>query len=102
LHHYNCDESLTNINGNDKFEVLLDTLQKLEKRLGQKINNLESEIHETKIELYNEKMIRGENEALNKSSVNDQSSAVNKLLTKDNARLKKENDSLKEQINMQL
>ena len=95
----NCDESLTNINGNDKFEVLLDTLQKLEKRLGQKINNLESEIHETKIELYNEKMIRGENEAMNKSSVNDQSSAVNKLLTKDNARLKKENDSLKEQIN---
>ena len=95
----NCDESLTNINGNDKFEVLLDTLQKLEKRLVQKINNLESEIHETKIELYNEKMIRGENEAMNKSSVNDQSSAVNKLLTKDNDRLKKENDSLKEQIN---
>jgi hypothetical protein len=95
----NCDESLTNINGNDKFEVLLDTVQKLEKRLGQKINNLVSEIQETKIELYNEKVIRGENEAMNKSSVNDQSSAVNKLLTKDNARLKKENDSLKEQIN---
>ena len=95
----NCDESLTNTNGNDTFEVLLDTVQKLEKRLGQKINNLESEIHETKIESHNEKIIRGENEARNKSSVNDQSSAVNKLLTKDNARLKKENDSLKEQIN---
>ena len=44
-------------------------------------------------------MIRGENEAMHKSSVNDQSSAINELLTKDNARLKKENDSLKEQIN---
>jgi hypothetical protein len=75
----NCDESLTNINGNDKFEVLLDTVQKLEKRLGQKINNLESEIHETKIELYNEKMIRGENEAMNKSSVNQ--TAIMYLIT---------------------
>ena len=49
----------------DELEMILDTVRKVEGRLERRINNIASEIHETRIELYNEKMARGENEAIN-------------------------------------
>ena len=84
---------------NDRFrETLNSTVRELEVRLERKINELASEIHKTKIDLCNEKMIRGENEAQNKSINNEQSSHLKGFLSKQNDSLKKENDQLKEQI----
>ena len=49
----------------DELEVVLDTVRKVQERLERRINNIASEIHETRIELYKEKMARGKNEAIN-------------------------------------
>ena len=58
---------------NDRFrETLNSIVGELEVRLERKINELASEINETGIELYNEKMIRGENEVRNKTINNEQ------------------------------
>jgi hypothetical protein len=84
---------------NDRFrETLNSTVRELEVRLERKINELASEINKTRIDLYNEKMIRGENEVRNKSRYNEQSSNLKGFLAKQNDSLKKENDQLKEQI----
>ena len=74
-------------------------MRELEVRLERKINELASEINETRIDFYNEKMIRGENEVWNKSINNEQSSNLKGFLAKQSDSLKKENDQLKEQIN---
>jgi hypothetical protein len=59
---------------NDRFrQTLNSTVRELELRLERKINELASKINETRIDLYNEKMIRGENEVRNKSINNEQS-----------------------------
>ena len=85
---------------NDRFrETLNSTVRELEVRLERKINELASEINETRIDLYYEKMIRGENEVRNKSINNEQSSNLKGFLAKQNDSLKKENDQLKEQVN---
>ena len=70
----------------------------VEERLERRINKIASEIHETRIELYNEKMARGENEAINKSMSKQSSSAFETQHSKENASLKAENDRLKDQI----
>ena len=82
----------------DELEIVLDTLRKVEERLERRINNIASEIYETRIELYNEKMARGENEAINKSISKQLSSAFETHHSKENASPKAENDRLKEQI----
>ena len=65
----NVKDDVVNSNmTNDRFrETLNSTVRELEVRLERKINELASEINETRIDLYNEKMIRGENEVRNKS-----------------------------------
>ena len=82
----------------DELEMVLDTVWKVEERLELRINNIASEIHETRIELYNEKMARGENEAINKSMSNQSSSVFETQHSKENVSLKAENDRLKDQI----
>ncbi len=67
-------------------------MRELEVRLERKINELASEIHETTIDLYNEKMIRGENETRNKSINNEQSSNLKGILAKQNDSLKSDNE----------
>jgi hypothetical protein len=70
-------------------------VRELEVRLERKINELASEINETRIDFYNDKMIRGENEVWNKSINNEQSSNLKGFLEKQSDSLKKENDQLK-------
>ena len=78
---------------NDRFgETLNSTVRELEVRLERKINELASEIHETTIDLYNEKIIRGENETRNKSINNEQSSNLKGFLAKQNDSLKSDNE----------
>ena len=90
------DDVVDNNMTNDRFrETLNSTVRELEVRLERKINEHASEINETRIDLYNEKMIRGENEVRNKSINNEQSSNLKGFLAKQNDSLKKENDQLK-------
>ena len=90
------DDVVDNNMTNDRFrETLNSTVRELEVRLERKINELASEITETRIDLYNEKMIRGENEVRNESINNEQSSNLKGFLAKQKDRLKKENDQLK-------
>jgi hypothetical protein len=90
------DDVVDNNMTNDRFrETLNSTVRELEVSLERKINELASEINETRIDLYNEKMIRGENEVRNESINNEQSSNLKGFLAKQNDSLKKENDQLK-------
>ncbi|CAB3998901.1 Hypothetical predicted protein [Paramuricea clavata] len=100
----------------NEYESLLNTVRSLEAKLESRINDLASEVHETRLELHVEKIARGNleaeytelaSEALEIRSEldirnltrdeNETSSLV--FLVKENASLKDENALLKQQIN---